>query len=272
MEKRDGVTIEEHCCCRIEYEPWNKPWTSSIIRRSKEELLKVAKGKKDMDKTGYQFLTCAILHDHMTCVERLIRTGAGVNVPGYTRIVRYDSFRRQYRPREVTVCDPPLLHAVHEGQQKCVGLLLQAGAAIRGPLNRRNTFYLEIYVTDNKSDARDEIGKMLLAAGASVNTEGAPRIAEGVHKNAKRVSGIIKGASVNITGACVNTEARNSDGVELCLKNLCRLFIRKRLVYRNRYNNLFQYVPQLGLPNLVNEYLLYHVSLSKAGKPKAVRI
>ena len=51
------------------------------------------------------------------------------------------------------------------------------------------------------------------------------------------------------------------DEVNLDLKNMCRKAIRKHLIQLNPYANLFNRIPQLGLPSLLNEYLLYDCTL-----------
>ena len=47
----------------------------------------------------------------------------------------------------------------------------------------------------------------------------------------------------------------------LDLKHLCREAIRKHLIDVNPYENLFGRIPQLGLPSIVNNYLLYDCKL-----------
>ena len=47
----------------------------------------------------------------------------------------------------------------------------------------------------------------------------------------------------------------------LDLKHLCREAIRKHLIDVDPHENLFVRIPQLGLPSLVVDYLLYDCSL-----------
>ena len=51
------------------------------------------------------------------------------------------------------------------------------------------------------------------------------------------------------------------DDIKLNLKHLCREAIRKHLLDVDPHTNLFSRIPSLGLPSLLNEYLLYDVSL-----------
>ena len=52
---------------------------------------------------------------------------------------------------------------------------------------------------------------------------------------------------------------------KLDLKHLCREAIRKHLIHLDPHENLFGRIPQLGLPSLVTEYLLYNCSLDYKG-------
>ena len=47
----------------------------------------------------------------------------------------------------------------------------------------------------------------------------------------------------------------------LCLKDLCRAFIRTYLLRIDLHSNLFIRVPKLGLPLFLTRYLLYDMTL-----------
>ena len=49
--------------------------------------------------------------------------------------------------------------------------------------------------------------------------------------------------------------------VELNLKHLCRKAIREHLLDLDLHGNLFQRIPKLGLPSIINDYLLYNQTL-----------
>lgn len=53
------------------------------------------------------------------------------------------------------------------------------------------------------------------------------------------------------------TESRN----EKSLKNICRKAIRNNIIESGRHIDLFRDISLLGLPNLINSYLLYHVNI-----------
>ena len=222
VESKNGVTINQHNCCQMDGAD------TKDGHCNKEELLKIFKGKKRIDRTGRQFFICAIKYGHDKCVEELIKAGADMNTRAHIPVMRYDAFQRRWRKRDVSyVHDPPLLIAVVHRNAKCVSILLKGGAWIRGPLNRSSPFYYQDY---SSYSSYDIIGRMLFAAGASVNNE---------HDN--KDLGISE--------------------PQFCLKHLCRVKIRKHLVYKLRDLNLFQSVPRLELPVLLHEYLLYNVSL-----------
>ena len=54
----------------------------------------------------------------------------------------------------------------------------------------------------------------------------------------------------------------------LGLKHLCRERLRRHLIDLNPHAHLFNRIPHLGLPPLLNEYLLYDVSLDDWEKLK----
>ena len=49
--------------------------------------------------------------------------------------------------------------------------------------------------------------------------------------------------------------------LKVCLKHVCRESIRRYLIDLNLKSHLFYRIPKLGLPSLLNEYLLYNISL-----------
>ena len=55
----------------------------------------------------------------------------------------------------------------------------------------------------------------------------------------------------------------NEIGIQL--KHLCREAIRKYLIKLEPNVHLFNRIPQLDLPNIITEYLLYCVSFGKLG-------
>ena len=119
-------------------------------------------------------------------------------------------------------------------QLQCITLLLKAGAHI----NRFNMFYqnaLDEHFTNCKPP-RKEIAMLLFASG--------------------EMSELTAGQDdVEVPEYVVNSH------LKLCLKHLCREAIRHHLIDLNSRLHLFSRIPELGLPPLLNEYLLYEQSL-----------
>ena len=127
----------------------------------------------------------------------------------------------------------------------CVQLLLQAGAHV----NRRNNYGRNVFqllyspYRTRKPSNMDDIVKLLIIAGEK-----------------------LEGTTLRLTpdGSVVDTklDGDTMDGSikELCLKHKCRNVTRKNMIDASPVN-LFHRVPQLGLPSMLSEYLLYNVSL-----------
>ena len=57
---------------------------------------------------------------------------------------------------------------------------------------------------------------------------------------------------------------------ELCFKHLCREAIRNNLLEHNATGNLFVKVKKLGLPAVLGDYLLYHLSVDENDNARAL--
>ena len=70
---------------------------------------------------------------------------------------------------------------------------------------------------------------------------------------------------------CEVTEVRNlHPESELCLKHLCREAIRNHLLEHNATGNLFVKVKKLGVPAVLGDYLLYHLSVDENDNARAL--
>ena len=68
--------------------------------------------------------------------------------------------------------DPPLVHAVRNGQTKCLDILLQAGADVNGPGDDVNEeSYLDRALLHAATNGSEECVTLLLKAGANVNKQ-----------------------------------------------------------------------------------------------------
>ena len=121
---------------------------------------------------------------------------------------------------------------------------------------------------------------ILFEAGAEIGRRdrlGRNSLAISIHQNQKEVKNIhmlLYAAGETLDGPAVLVEDY-STGVNhveipvyfkqlkenLTLKHLCREAIRKHLIDLDPHEHLFGRIPQLGLPSIVTEYLLYNCSL-----------
>ena len=127
--------------------------------------------------------------------------------------------------------DTPLMLAAEKGHDKCIPVLLRAGAQIN-KLNTSGQNSLQAYVRNAEPIMEDTI-TLLFAAGERAD-----------QLSLTELKGVL-----------------NLDSVKYRLKHICREVIRKHLVATNPHDNLFARIPQLGLPSLLADYLLYNVSL-----------
>ena len=88
---------------------------------------------------------------------------------------------------------------------------------------------------------------LLLAAGETVEGNSVKRI----HFN---------GYSYNYTQD-VPQYLQDLKKIQLSLKWVCRDIIRKKLVQSDPHTNLFIRIPKLGLPKILQSYLLYDMSV-----------
>ena len=166
------------------------------------------------------------------CMNMLLEAGADVNITDYDgSTVLHFWLNRNYLRNEKNCL-------------QCIKRLLRAGIRINMPkgwLLGKTTLqilldYKNIYKDD---DPKTEIYKkhvyLLYAAGETLDgTEG------------KKIP-----------------EELKFEEEKLKLKHICREAIRKHLLKLDRHANLFVRVPDLGLPRILTEYMLYDQSLDK---------
>ena len=159
------------------------------------------------------------------CVDMLLNAGADVNkfeASGYA----------------------PLIRAAMINSPECIQLLLKAGVHVNH-LDKRdsNSLTCSIYqrVPNEKSS------KLLFAAGEILIDSSAedidPKIAD---------KPILK----------MLDDMKYGDRDEISsLKHMCRTIIREHLIKLDKMINLYHRIPKLNLPAVINDYLLYHMSL-----------
>ena len=215
---------------------------------------------------------------HFKCAELLIEAGADVN-------------------QQNDYSETPMYRAARALQNEAVDLLVKSGADVNTPDNRGMTplmiaammssrqldcdgnsrkqiisfekTYIDIFYNILRGGARvnnrDEMGRNALQiAISSYRTH--------YHKKdlflmlyvpGETLDGptITTGGAVNIKiPECIKELQKNLD-----LKHLCREAIRKHLIDLDPHQHLFGRIPKLGLPSIVNDYLLYGRSLEEAG-------
>ena len=184
------------------------------------------------------------------CVNLLIKGGADVNyIPDW-----YDSWS-------------PMTYAVFLGHAKSLKLLLQAGADVN--ITDRGQKTALHWVKDV------QCLRLLLKARAHVNVKLYNALKYKILNNpTKDVCMMLFAAGEILDGTTVKemdhtgreTKAQVPDyllfkDVEFRLKHQCREKIRKHLLDVDRHTSLFHRVPQLPLPHIVIDYLLYDLSL-----------
>ena len=187
----------------------------------------------------------------------------------------------------------PLHEAIGDKRLKCVKLL-EYGADVNTPDNRGMTPMMKAaMLSSRKLDCHInrrinnilrfkkryiEFFCGLLRGGAHINYK------DGSGKNAleiaissyfsqshkKKLFLLLYAAGERLDGATTAADGTSKITIpkfieelkdNLDLKHLCREAIRKHLIDVNPYENLFGRIPQLGLPSIVTNYLLYNCTL-----------
>ena len=154
-------------------------------------------------------------------------------------------------------------YVVQWGHDKCIELLLKAWADVNKRDNISCTALLhtgQIY----------RCAKLLLRYGASINLLknygyqsllGCLPTLTGNTEETKQVIEVLYAAGERINERYFQVP-NYLKTPELSLKHLCRETIREHLLDINPHQYLFGRIPQLGLPSLIAEYLLYNISLN----------
>ena len=229
--------------------------------------------------------------NHVKCLELLIQAGVDVNTTQYNDSALYiaaangfgegvglliqngaDVNRYCGQRRET-----PLMVAATNGQVSCVKAILEAGADVNS-LNSEGCTALMCIDTGESSRVEEEevdyvaCAKILLRSGTKINVfdrDSFNALLLQVKQNdgSTRCAALCRllfAAGETLDGP-INTnkipDCLKFDDVQLVLKHICREAIRKHLLSLNPHSHLFGRIPQLHLPDLLTEYLLYDTSL-----------
>ena len=166
----------------------------------------------------------------------------------------------------------PLMFAAEGGHTQCVRLLLEYGADADydGAYNEGSVLALAV---DN---GHEGCVLLLLQAGAEMDEAFTMAIENGFVQCTKFLlkEGVVREELVGIRNQVTSNEMWKvvaAAGADVfyrvrynsvpSLRSTCHKVIRRRLMIVGDSQNLFHKVPLLGLPNLVQEYLLYNVKL-----------
>ena len=231
---------------------------------------------------GYTPLFYAAEKGHSDCVALLIKSGADVNYK-----VKYGT--------------TPLMRAGRNGCDKCVELLIEAGADVNvveittstalleaskaksvksvqlllnagAEVNRSNEVHLE-FLNDRiskRSPAMMKIAMLLHTAGQIIEGVTVTWFGEDFFRpRSEEEYCTLKGKTISFEWCKSEPESDSLETLDdidqielnLGLRHKCREVIRKEITRLNPYANLLKTIPKLGLPSVINYYLLYYVSL-----------
>ena len=228
-------------------------------------------------------------------VDLLIRAGADVNkVPanGKTPLIEASGTSERGEPVNTIKCMKLLIQAgtdvnaitsygsalktgaVFGDDIEKIQLLVQAGADVNFVDADGNTALMLVPVRTHVFISEEEThccrySKFLLRSGAKINIGNSGsgnalrRLVEYFDVN-DELYRLLFAAGETLDGIPdekIPTCLKFND-VRLDLKHICREAVRKHLLKLDPHTHLFGRVPELGLPSLLTEYLLYHMSLN----------
>ncbi len=223
---------------------WNYPIVFAGRDSSLDSLKLLVEYGADLNKIAYNYdfgdlyhggtaLTNAIYAGAFQCAEYLVSMGAQLAEKQFT-------YYNQHAETE-------LFLAARAQNTNCIKLLLREDIKINRTDTRYHNALQEYIMKDNRKRCekmswekfdkiKPEVAVMLYAAGEILEME--------------------KIASTQVPECLADLVAP-----KLCLMDDCRKAIRKHLIHLNPGKNLFLRVPELGLPELMQSYLLYDCTL-----------
>lgn len=159
-----------------------------------------------------------------------------------------------------------LVFASRDCKSECVKALIGAGADVNIMNDKLGTALMAAgesgYLGFYPAAEGVRCVRLLLNAGAQVNTWGIS-----IPPAFKRMARLfIAAGQKHVMGEETEREKtffRNLKGDGMCLKVMCRETIRNKLLEEDPHTNLFKRIPELKLPSILTEYLLYNQTLSE---------
>ena len=160
------------------------------------------------------------------------------------------------------------------GKPETVLILLEAGADVNAK-NSEGMTPLMFLMGDISEISKIPFAVALLLQGAKVNVlhhNGVNALTEALMYGELIVKDSNMEALLFATGEKIDRQAVEAKGEKVPddfqpqfnLIDICRRRIREHLLELDPHTNLFSRVPQLGLPRILNDYLLYNQTLDKA--------
>ena len=228
---------------------------------------------------GQTALFCAAWWGHVKCMKSLLKAGADVNMTNNNGVTA-------------------LINSSHYGKHKSVDVLLKAGADVNATDNigcnaLHPCYWLDFHVNIKDLDDLDtalylpwyhkfeshesresnphyiKCVKRLLGARIHINQNTSiynqNAISSSQHRRSfYRDTVVLLYAAGETLGGTIEEKIPvklKFEEEKLELKHICREAIREHLLKLDWHANLFSRVPELGLPSIMTEYLLYNQSL-----------
>ena len=217
----------------------------------------------DVKLNGGSCVIFAAEGGHYECVDQLIKAGADVNIGAPNKTALHAAAKEGHhrctkllldsgaRVKTSAYYQTPLHLAVKQGHEECITLLLKAGG---------QTWGMKALLCEAGRQELENI-LLLLRLGVAVSIEGvAFKNTTSGTKNENKMIKVLFASGQKVDKDRISQSVKCD--VKISLMNSCRETIREHLMQISKIN-LFVRVPKLGLPAVLQEYLLYNISLNK---------
>ena len=219
----------------------------------------------NVDKFGDPVLMKALEKDtYAVCIQLLIKKGANVNSKnrdGKSALV-YAALNSYEQSMKVLIDEgadvnlavnqgseaglTPLIASAGTGNINCVRMLLKGGAYVNRTLQNSGSNAIKYHLDHNRQENEDLL-KLLLVAGETTTN--------------RRLMKLVFGGPAEEVKDLEQSGFEEDQNINLMCK--CRDTIRSHIATTNPHVNMFNAVAQLGLPELMCNYLVYNLSLDE---------